>query len=95
MEERNTYKKMMGEQLNRWKNKLNALKTKVEDLKGDTKSDYSREMEALSRKVMGAEAQLKKLSEADDNKWNACKTSAEKMMSEVKRSLDKLGQKLA
>lgn len=94
MEERNTYKKMMGEQLNRWKNKLNALKTKAVDVKRDTKSEYSREMDALDRKVKGAERQLKKLNEADDHKWNACKTVMEETMSEVKRSLDKLGQKL-
>lgn len=95
MEEREKYKKMMREQLSKWTYKMNALKTSGEHAKGYIQSDCDREIDDLNRKIKAAELQLKKLNDMDDHKWNKCKTATEETMSEVKHSLDKLGQKLA
>lgn len=94
MEERATYQDMMEKQLNQWKGKMGALQAKSKDAKALGKNTHDREMDTLHSKITVAENRLRELNEARDDRWHACKAATEVSMFEIKRSLDKLLEKL-
>ena len=94
MDPRETYQKRIKTQLNKWKTKIDQLKTQVEKAGLDAKLKYQEHIPTLHVKVEEAERKLEELRTASEETWENVKASAEYAWGELRRAAESAVSKL-
>lgn len=88
MDKKEEYIQKLDAQLREWSAKIDELNARAEKAKGDIKTEYTRQLEALEALRESALKKLAEISEAGGQAWEELITGAEKAWHELKTSLD-------
>lgn len=88
MDKKEEYIQKLDAQLREWSTKIDELNAKAEKAKGDIKTEYTRQLEALKALQESAVKRLAEMSEASGQAWEQLRIGAEKAWHELKTSLD-------
>ena len=88
MDKKEEYIQKLDAQLREWSTKIDELNAKAEKAKGDIKTEYTRQLEALKALQESAVKRLAEMTEASGQAWEELKVGAEKAWYELKSSLD-------
>jgi len=88
MDKKEEYIQKLDAQLREWSAKIDELNAKAEKAKGDIKTEYTKQLEALEALRESALKKLAEITEASEQAWEELRTGAEKAWHELKTSLD-------
>ena len=88
MDKKEEYIQKLDSQLREWSAKIDELNAKAGKAKGDIKTEYTKQLEALEALRESALKKLEEMTEASGQAWEELKGGAEKAWHELKSSLD-------
>ena len=89
-EEREGYKKQVEENLNALDKKLDELKEKAAEVKGDAKKEFDKEITDLQKKQKAAKKKWNELKSARAKQWEKLKSEMTTAVQELEKSYDKV-----
>jgi hypothetical protein len=92
-EEKESYKKEVGEKIKALDKKLNELKVKAGEVKGDAKEEFNKEMVDLRKKQTTAKKKWNELKRAGAKKWEKVKSEMSAAVQDLESSYDKMASR--
>jgi hypothetical protein len=88
MEARDLYKQKFEAQLHEWSANIEALGARADKLTAEAKLEAKPHLDALHAKLEAAEAKLRQIGTATDDKWDDVKKSADDAWADMKATLE-------
>ena len=87
MNDHETCKEKMSEQLKEWSAQINLLEARAEKVGADMKAKHAEEMRDLREKQRVASKKLRELSNATGDAWDEVKATADNVWEDLKTGL--------
>ncbi|HUL31863.1 MAG TPA: hypothetical protein VLZ03_15545 [Thermodesulfobacteriota bacterium] len=92
-DQRGEYQKGMEAKLKEFKQKVEGLKGKAVELKGDAKKEFDEQLAKLKKKQEAANRRLEKLKSASEKSWNDLKSKMDSTMNDLEKFYDQVASK--
>ena len=92
--ERETYKKEVQEKLKDLDKKMDELQKKIAEMKGEAKTEFTKEMTELRKKEKAAKREWGKVKRATATKWEKAKAGMDAAVQDMEGAYDKVASRL-
>jgi hypothetical protein len=93
-EEKESYKKEVQEKLKDLDRKIDELRVKATEVKGEVKEEFKKEMALLRKKQNAAKKEWKKVEHASAKTWDKVKAAMDSAVQDMQGAYDKAASRL-